>query len=430
MKRSHSNGKRAQIEESISPTLEMITNKVKNKENEIVMNGIVIYIRVQMNYFGENEIIEKYKLIKPNIEQEIIYLESYKRYYYITWNPNTKEVNLKVIPYKGEIMNVEIELNRLMHMDLLSNDYIAFYLMTENEYNDFKGFMILNSSLELLDPRYSASCLIYLDKINQTNKKMIKRLKVENRYKYIIYFMREWKIYKELKKNPHPNICKFYGMKIIEDEIGSIFPSMVLEQGLDFRNVITDLGKILPNKEYYLKVDDYIKQMIEGLRYFHQLGYIHFDVKLENYIVINEQVKLIDFGFSEKKNEMKLDYSKLRKGTSGFVAPEIYYLKPSNIKYIDERIDIWSLGICILIILKKDGLKYELIKRMNKEILELIRSDFYEEALKRMNEIIDEIIIEYENNIEHRKSMKEIIKRMLKVDPKERTKLENIQLID
>ena len=356
MKRSHSNGKRAQIEESISPTLEMITNKVKNKENEIVMNGIVIYIRVQMNYFGENEIIEKYKLIKPNIEQEIIYLESYKRYYYITWNPNTKEVNLKVIPYKGEIMNVEIELNRLMHMDLLSNDYIAFYLMTENEYNDFKGFMILNSSLELLDPRYSASCLIYLDKINQTNKKMIKRLKVENRYKYIIYFMREWKIYKELKKNPHPNICKFYGMKIIEDEIGSIFPSMVLEQGLDFRNVITDLGKILPNKEYYLKVDDYIKQMIEGLRYFHQLGYIHFDVKLENYIVINEQVKLIDFGFSEKKNEMKLDYSKLRKGTSGFVAPEIYYLKPSNIKYIDERIDIWSLGICILIILKKEGL--------------------------------------------------------------------------
>ena len=67
---------------------------------------------------------------------------------------------------------------------------------------------------------------------------------------------------------------------------------------------------------------------------------VHRDLKLENVIFLNEntyELKLIDFGFSEKVNKTKLVS---RAGTPGFLPPELFKLHP----YV-EKGDIFSLGV-------------------------------------------------------------------------------------
>ena len=44
-----------------------------------------------------------------------------------------------------------------------------------------------------------------------------------------------------------------------------------------------------------------------------------------------------------------------------------------------------------------------------------------------MDKLVDELLEEYEDITGHRDEMKELLKRMLRVDPKDRTKLQNIR---
>jgi serine/threonine protein kinase len=89
-----------------------------------------------------------------------------------------------------------------------------------------------------------------------------------------------------------------------------------------------------------------VAQAAEGLYYMHTKGWIHLDVKPDNYLVSRTgETKLIDFTIAEKKKSGlgKLFHSsKMAKGTRSYMAPE-----QIRRKVCDERTDVYAFG-CVL----------------------------------------------------------------------------------
>ncbi len=86
-----------------------------------------------------------------------------------------------------------------------------------------------------------------------------------------------------------------------------------------------------------------ITQAAEGLAYFHEQGWIHRDIKPDNFLMKpNGDVKLIDFALAQRRRGgfMKL-FSRTSKiqGTRSYMSPE--QIRGQS---VDERSDLYSLG--------------------------------------------------------------------------------------
>ncbi|XP_078583768.1 uncharacterized protein LOC144866282 [Branchiostoma floridae x Branchiostoma japonicum] len=81
-------------------------------------------------------------------------------------------------------------------------------------------------------------------------------------------------------------------------------------------------------------------QLCEGLKYIHDAGYMHRDLKLANVLVSSEGVvKLADLGSSKAEEA----YARTNEGTPLYMAPEVLEQKKYN-----KSADIYSLGIILL----------------------------------------------------------------------------------
>jgi serine/threonine protein kinase len=78
-------------------------------------------------------------------------------------------------------------------------------------------------------------------------------------------------------------------------------------------------------------------QLIKGVQCLHQLGFIHGDIKAENVLIFNQNLKLTDFGKVTPVNSVQTVH-----GTQTHTAPEIYLHKLRT-----TGIDVFSLG-CLL----------------------------------------------------------------------------------
>jgi serine/threonine protein kinase len=147
-----------------------------------------------------------------------------------------------------------------------------------------------------------------------------------------------------MKLCQHPNIVRLLD-HFENDEY--IFLVMELLSG-------KNLNKYLVKNRFKFteeKASNIVHQIASGLKYLHQYGVVHRDLKPDNIMLSdtssNPIFKIMDFGFSKVlgPNERVADGF----GTLSFVAPEVLVRRPYN-----KQIDIWSLGVILYYILSGD----------------------------------------------------------------------------
>ena len=142
----------------------------------------------------------------------------------------------------------------------------------------------------------------------------------------------EYNIAKDLNS---PRIIKIYDYAV---ESGRPMLVMELFSELNMKQAL----RRGPESLAYM-LDKIIKQSAEGLYYFHTKGWIHKDIKPDNFLVSSEGVvKLIDFTISTKKKTglSKLFHrEKLASGTKSYMAPE-----QIRSRVLDERADVYGFG--------------------------------------------------------------------------------------
>lgn len=131
----------------------------------------------------------------------------------------------------------------------------------------------------------------------------------------------------------HKNICPIN--KCVYDGI----TYYVYIERLYGNDLFEHMNKNRMNSEIIM---DIVVQILEGLQYLHKNGIIHGDVKLENTFMCGDgTVKLIDFGLSKWINVLDIKCG----GSYPYISPEMLLSK--NSLKINEKSDIWSLGIMI-----------------------------------------------------------------------------------
>lgn len=149
--------------------------------------------------------------------------------------------------------------------------------------------------------------------------------------------MREVDIFIQLD---HPNIVKF--LEYYQDEH---YFHIVMEfcSGGELLTKVEKLGRL---KEPEAK--KIMRQALSAVRYIHEKGIVHRDLKLDNFLFDTEGpdaiLKLIDFGLSKRYDPNRQNLRTVL-GTSHYIAPEVLLGK-----YTD-KCDEWSLGIIMYIIL-------------------------------------------------------------------------------
>lgn len=198
-----------------------------------------------------------------------------------------------------------------------------------------------------------------------------------------------------LKKLKHPNIIRLKGYFEDSDNI-----YLVLEyiSGKDcskfFKNQI-------PDRDQLQRI---MRQLVEAVRYCHERGIIHRDLKLEN-ILITERgdIRLTDFGLAAIKDS---DYDMLSgtMGTIRYTAPEMIRGEGYN-----DSIDVWGIGVIFFTLLtgkypfdtsQKDKVKKVVFQRILEKTIHYSRYNLDRNAVKLLKKLLQkqpEDRIEIEN---------------------------------
>ncbi|CAD8181756.1 unnamed protein product [Paramecium pentaurelia] len=123
------------------------------------------------------------------------------------------------------------------------------------------------------------------------------------------------------------------------------YSAQVMEVGS--KNLFTYM-KDNQNKLSNLQKFKICKQLLNAIYFIHKEGLIHRDIKGENFILVNEEFKLIDFGLMSLNNRMMTS----KQGTRIFQAPEIF----EEEGHYTQSLDIWALGCVFYEIIKEEEL--------------------------------------------------------------------------
>jgi serine/threonine protein kinase len=137
----------------------------------------------------------------------------------------------------------------------------------------------------------------------------------------------------------HPNVIRIFGY---HEDLGYPLVAMELFNGKNLKLELRDRAElVLPN------ISPIIRNCAKGLEHLHQQGWVHCDVKPDNFLTDNEcNVKLIDFSIAMKlkksgglSNLLGGAKTKAIRGTRSYMAPE-----QIRRKYPDARADVYGFG--------------------------------------------------------------------------------------
>jgi tetratricopeptide (TPR) repeat protein len=132
----------------------------------------------------------------------------------------------------------------------------------------------------------------------------------------------------------HPNICTIYEINDAGDET---FIAMQLIDGITLRDRVLS-GTV--------SVDEALRillEIAEGLSEAHKKGIVHRDMKSSNIMITpSGRAVIMDFGLARPSGPLRPEERFSSRGTSSYLAPE-----GSRGDVIDQRADIWSLGVIL-----------------------------------------------------------------------------------
>ena len=230
-----------------------------------------------------------------------------------------------------------------------------------------------------------------------TNEKVAIKIfdkgKIKNE-KEVEYIEREISI---LKKLNHYNTIKLYN--IIQNENFIFLIQEYVPNG--------ELLHFLENPENMNLTENHIckiyQQIISGIEYLHEIGIAHRDLKLENILLNRDKnIKIIDFGLSNKYNKENGELLQSSCGSPCYAAPEMI----KGIQYHGLDTDIWSSGILLYLMLCKS---FPFNDKNNSKLYQKILSGKFNLPNYLSNEA------------------KDLLSKLLKVNPIERIKLDEIK---
>jgi len=144
----------------------------------------------------------------------------------------------------------------------------------------------------------------------------------------------------------------------------------------------------------------FLNQIINGLDYIHTQGIIHRDLKTSNILLAKKNsVKIADFGLSKRTTNKKIN----RCGTPNFMPPEVLNKEDHSFKS-----DIWSLGVMI----------YEMVTG---------EPPFMADTPEKTYMNIKMLAYHFPDKLKLPHSIKDLIKRLLVINPKDRLSLREIR---
>lgn len=133
----------------------------------------------------------------------------------------------------------------------------------------------------------------------------------------------------------HNNICTIHEIDQTSD--GQLFIAMDYYEGETLKSRIR--RKLLDIDE----ITGITLQIVEGLKKSHEYGIIHRDMKPANIFVTKDgTIKILDFGLAKRIDRTQFTTVRARFGTVDYMSPE--QIKGEK---VDQRTDIWSLGIIL-----------------------------------------------------------------------------------
>ncbi|XP_041836017.1 calcium/calmodulin-dependent protein kinase type 1 isoform X1 [Melanotaenia boesemani] len=143
-----------------------------------------------------------------------------------------------------------------------------------------------------------------------------------------------------LHKIKHPNIVS---LEEIFESKSHLYLVMQLVSGGELFDRIIEKG-------FYTEKDasKLIKQILDAVKYLHDMGIVHRDLKPENllYYSMEEDSKIMISDFGLSKIEGSGSVMSTACGTPGYVAPEVLAQKPYS-----KAVDCWSIGVISYILL-------------------------------------------------------------------------------
>ncbi len=162
------------------------------------------------------------------------------------------------------------------------------------------------------------------------------------REEFVSRFQREAKA---LARLDHPNIVTLLDSGRVEDQY------YLVTEYVDGVN----LAQHLRNHELSMdEVVDLLTQVCGAITYAHEHGIVHRDIKPANVVISGDRAKVLDFGLAQitggSTGLSSLTRTDLAMGTINYLSPE----QRTNAKNVDERSDVFSLGVVLYEMLTGD----------------------------------------------------------------------------
>ncbi|XP_015922138.1 dual specificity protein kinase TTK [Parasteatoda tepidariorum] len=232
-----------------------------------------------------------------------------------------------------------------------------------------------------------------------------------------------------LKKLQGSNrVIKMYDYEYREDEL-----FLVLERGdIDFAKYISNEAKLKRLSPIMIKF--YWQQMLEAVADIHKYGIVHSDLKPANFLLVEGNLKLIDFGIAALVPDDKTStFRDTQVGTLNYMSPEaITQMSTPDAKQalfkVGVKSDVWSLG-CILYNLVYGHTPFHNLKNLMQKI-NAIMNPSYEIVFQPLNDknLVDVMKQCLKRNLKERASVEQLLRHPYLTEDK--TSASNSQLMN